>query len=220
MDDEGQGRVYRAALIHGIGRASVPNLIWDTPGKLNTAAWEKVRLAPYWTGRAARQLGSLGHEAELASHAYERLDGSGYFRGARGAGFSPEARLLAGSVSLAALRATRPWRDGFGTQEADDILMAEAQAGRYDLGIVHALLSRPPSEPRTREPLSASASLLSDREREILRWISLGASNKVAAQKLSISPSTVRTHVESIFRKLDCSTRAAATLKATQLGLL
>ena len=31
---------------------------------------------------------------------------------------------------------------------------------------------------------------------------------KVAAQKLSISPSTVRTHVKSIFRKLECSTRA------------
>jgi DNA-binding NarL/FixJ family response regulator len=30
----------------------------------------------------------------------------------------------------------------------------------------------------------------------------------------------VRTHIESVFRKLECSTRAAATLKATHLGLL
>jgi DNA-binding NarL/FixJ family response regulator len=30
----------------------------------------------------------------------------------------------------------------------------------------------------------------------------------------------VRTHVESVFRKLDCSTRAAATLKASTLGLI
>jgi DNA-binding NarL/FixJ family response regulator len=50
--------------------------------------------------------------------------------------------------------------------------------------------------------------------------VSRGASNKVVAQKLSISPSTVRTHIESVFRKLECSTRAAATLKATHLGLL
>ena len=57
-------------------------------------------------------------------------------------------------------------------------------------------------------------------EREVLRRISLGASNKVVAQKLAISPSTVRPHVENAFRKLECSTRAAATLKATQLGLL
>ena len=61
---------------------------------------------------------------------------------------------------------------------------------------------------------------LTERERDVLRWVSHGASNKVVAQKLSISPSTVRTHIESVFRKLECSTRAAATLKATHLGLL
>jgi DNA-binding NarL/FixJ family response regulator len=53
-----------------------------------------------------------------------------------------------------------------------------------------------------------------------LRRISLGESNKEVARVLAISPSTVRTHVESVFRKLECSTRAAATLKAFTLGLL
>jgi DNA-binding CsgD family transcriptional regulator len=97
--------------------------------------------------------------------------------------------------------------------------MSEATSGRYDVDIVHALLGR--SRPSAERPApSAVGSLLSEREREILRWISFGASNKVVAQKLGISPSTVRTHVENTFRKLECSTRAAATLKATQLGLL
>lgn len=219
MDTGAQIRVYRAALIHGIGRASVPNLVWDTPGRLNTAAWERVRLAPYWTGRAARQLGSLGTEAELASYAYERADGTGYFRESRGTGFPLEARVVAASVSLVALRAARPWREGFEIARADDMLLKDAEDGRYDLGVVHALLQRAPLV-GAKEPASTATGLLSERERDILRCISLGASNKVAAQKLGISPSTVRTHVESVFRKLDCSTRAAATLKATQLGLL
>jgi DNA-binding CsgD family transcriptional regulator len=73
---------------------------------------------------------------------------------------------------------------------------------------------------KTKIPAAPLTSLLTERERDVLRWISLGASNKAVAQKLSISPSTVRTHVESVFRKLECSTRAAATLKAAQLGLL
>jgi DNA-binding CsgD family transcriptional regulator len=68
--------------------------------------------------------------------------------------------------------------------------------------------------------VTPKTSLLTQRERDVLRWISLGASNKEVARKLAISPSTVRTHVESVFRKLECTTRAAATLKATQLGLL
>jgi DNA-binding NarL/FixJ family response regulator len=54
----------------------------------------------------------------------------------------------------------------------------------------------------------------------VLHRISLGASNKEVARDLYLSPSTVRTHVESVFRKLECSTRAAATLKASSMGLL
>jgi DNA-binding NarL/FixJ family response regulator len=48
----------------------------------------------------------------------------------------------------------------------------------------------------------------------------LGESNKEVARSLALSPSTVRTQVESIFRKLECSTRAAATLKAYTLGII
>lgn len=64
------------------------------------------------------------------------------------------------------------------------------------------------------------AAVLSARECRVLLEISRGASNKQVARLLEISPSTVRTHVESIFRKLGCSTRAAATLKASTLGLI
>jgi len=61
---------------------------------------------------------------------------------------------------------------------------------------------------------------LTARERRVLLEISRGASNKQVARLLDISPSTVRTHVESIFRKLQCSTRTAATVKALALGVI
>jgi DNA-binding CsgD family transcriptional regulator len=54
----------------------------------------------------------------------------------------------------------------------------------------------------------------------VLARIAIGESNKEAAKVLGISPATVRTHLESAFRKLGCSTRAAATLKAMTMGLL
>lgn len=218
LDARVQQAVHRAALVHGIGRASVPNMIWDVAGPLSASAWERVRLAPYWTGRAARQIGSLAGEAEIASHAYERLDGSGYFRESKAAGIAVEGRLLSAATALAAMRADRPWREAHHETIAAQRLIDEARAGRYDLDIVHALLGRAAKSPS--RTATGAGGLLSEREREILRWISFGASNKVVAQKLAISPSTVRTHVESIFRKLETTTRAAATLKAAQLGLL
>ena len=67
---------------------------------------------------------------------------------------------------------------------------------------------------------NASGSPLSERETQILRSISTGGSNKDVARQLGISPSTVRTHVESVFRKLQCSTRAAATVKALTQGFI
>ncbi|WP_225876162.1 HD domain-containing phosphohydrolase [Lysobacter solisilvae (ex Woo and Kim 2020)] len=213
-----QQALHRAALIHGMGRATVPNLIWETAGKLPPSAWERVRLVPYWTGRAARQIGSLADAAEIASYAYERPDGSGYFREAKAGGIPIEGRILAAAAALAALRVARPWREAFAEDAAGALLMAEATAGRHDAEVVRALLQK--SRNTARAPAVPPGGLLTERERDVLRWISLGASNKTAAQKLSISPSTVRTHVESVFRKLECSTRAAATLKATQLGLL
>jgi DNA-binding NarL/FixJ family response regulator len=70
------------------------------------------------------------------------------------------------------------------------------------------------------KPPKKAATVLTDRETEVLARISLGESNKEVARNLAVSPSTVRTHVESIFRKLECSTRAAATLKAYTLGII
>lgn len=219
LDGGSQQRVYRAALIHGMGRAAVPNMIWDTPGRLADSAWERIRLVPYWTGRAARQIGSLAREAEIASYIYERQDGSGYFRELKQFGIPMEGRILAAAAALVALRVARPWREAYSDSAARELLTAETAAGRYDADAVRALFEKPRSA-APRLPASSSTGLLTERERDVLRCISRGASNKLAAQKLGISPSTVRTHIESVFRKLESSTRAAATLKATQLGLI
>nr|WKF60096.1 3'3'-cGAMP-specific phosphodiesterase 3 [Paraburkholderia busanensis] len=223
FDDAVRHRTYLAALIHGMGRMAVSNAIWNTPGRLSSAAWEKVRLVPYWTARAGKQIGALARESEIASQAYERLDGSGYFRGATGGMLSDEARVLAASASWVALRSARPWRAALSVDEAAALLKEEAAAGRFDARPVDALLNAgrddyTPSAERAKP--AARSGLLSPREAEVLRHISQGASNKEVAKALEMSPSTVRTHVESVFRKLECSTRAAATLKASTLGLI
>ncbi len=60
---------------------------------------------------------------------------------------------------------------------------------------------------------------LSDREREVLMLIADGYNNQEIAQKLVISPKTVRNHITNIFSKLQVADRAQAIRRARSAGL-
>jgi len=62
--------------------------------------------------------------------------------------------------------------------------------------------------------------LLSEREMEVLRLMATGAANKTIAAQLCISESTVKTHVQSIFQKLDVNDRTEAVTHALQRGII
>lgn len=55
---------------------------------------------------------------------------------------------------------------------------------------------------------------LSDREREVLQWLSKGFSYKEIAEKLFISVETVRTHIRNIYEKLHAGNKMEALRKA------
>jgi DNA-binding CsgD family transcriptional regulator/N-acetylneuraminic acid mutarotase len=61
---------------------------------------------------------------------------------------------------------------------------------------------------------------LSDREREILRLVATGASNKEIANALFISANTVKVHLRNIFTKINASSRTEAAMYAVKLGLV
>ena len=61
---------------------------------------------------------------------------------------------------------------------------------------------------------------LSPRERDILRGIARGASNKEIARDHGIAETTVKIHVQHVLRKLDVSSRVHAAIIATENGLL
>lgn len=69
-------------------------------------------------------------------------------------------------------------------------------------------------------PAPAPAPAFTTREREVLRWLATGLSEKELAGKLSLSPNTVHTHVGKIYRKLHARSKTEALLKAREKGLL
>lgn len=75
-------------------------------------------------------------------------------------------------------------------------------------------LAAPPDE------ASPDADLLSAREREVLRCVARGLSDREIAEHLVVSPHTVHRHVANIRRKLSSPSRTAAVADAARLGLL
>lgn len=207
----------RAALMHDMGRLGIPNTIWDKPGRLSEAEMERVRLYPYLLERMFNRLEGLADAARLAGQVAERLDGSGYPRVLTGATLTPAARVLQAADVYQALTEPRAHRPALEPSAAAAGLRAEVAAGRLDAQAVEAVLGAAGHRVR-RRPEGPDG--LTPREVEVLVLLAQGAHTKEIASQLVVSPKTVGTHIEHIYSKIGCSTRAAASLYAMQHGLL
>ena len=89
---------------------------------------------------------------------------------------------------------------------------------------IHTLLARYPGAPcaanDARQPPGGIRQPLTPREGNVLRLIAGGLSNKRIAQRLDITPETVKSHTKSIFAKLAAQTRAQAVAHGEALGLI
>ena len=207
----------RAGFVHDIGRLGISNAVWDKAGPLSGAEFERVRLHPYLTERMLAKVAALGAARGLAARHHERLDGSGYPRAVAAADLSPADRLLAAADVLHAMTEPRPHREALPAGPAAAELRAEVRAGRLDGDAVHAVLKAAGH----RAPLRREGPRgLTAREVDVLRLLARGHSNKEIARRLVIAPKTASSHVEHIYAKIGVSSRAAATLFATQHGLV
>lgn len=84
-------------------------------------------------------------------------------------------------------------------------------------GAVAAVAGVPTADPACGE--DARIDQLSPRERDILRRIACGSSNKEIARDLGIAVTTVKIHVQHVLRKLDVNSRVQAAVIATSHGL-
>lgn len=215
-DEESRLTLRTAALLLDLGRVGVSSAIWDRPRGLGAVEWERVRLHSYWTERILRRSPALEHLAPLAAAHHERLDGSGYHRGARGSELSPGARLLAAADTFAALTEDRPHRPRLAHPDAARALRDAVLAGRLD-GDAAEVVIEAAGLPRLR---TAWPNDLTDREVDVLRVLARGASNQEIADELVVSPRTVQAHLARVYDKIDLRTRAGAAVFAIENGLV
>jgi len=69
-------------------------------------------------------------------------------------------------------------------------------------------------------PEADAIALLTTRELDVLRWLMEGLSRNELGALLHVSPNTVRTHVQSILRKLNVHSALNAVALARQAGLV
>ena len=140
----------------------------------------------------------------------------------------PKAKLLLLSTAadeLAVLEALRAGAKGYVSKDASSDDLRRAIQGVHEGAVwaqrtllVRCLRAETPAEgatpvapPRPKMPLTA-------REKEILRVLAAGGTNRDVARALLISEKTVKTHLGSIFRKLQVTRRLQAVLYAIQQG--
>ncbi|MDA8170134.1 MAG: LuxR C-terminal-related transcriptional regulator [Nitrospiraceae bacterium] len=63
------------------------------------------------------------------------------------------------------------------------------------------------------------AKKLTRKESEVLGYLVKGLSNKEIASKMNVSPGTINTHLDNIYRKFGCSSRLAACFIAMKKGI-
>ncbi len=119
-----------------------------------------------------------------------------------------------------ALAEREPFRDAFllNGPTVGELLELQARTGTAHPALLEVLL-----DGVGHQPIGAGATLpepLTEREQRILRYLPTMLSNAEIGAEVFVSLNTVKTHLRSIYRKLDANGRADAVDKGRQLGLL
>lgn len=214
--DDDVSSVRRAALIHDVGRVAVSAAVWEKAEPLTTDELEQVRLHPYHAERVFARSPFLAELADLACSHHEHLDGSGYHRGLTAQTMNHRSRLIAAADTLHALTEPRAYRDALTAKEAAEIVVDMANSGLLDPMMVRAVVEAS-GEPTPEVVYPAG---LTDREIAVLGLLARGLQTKQIARHFNVSPKTIDTHIQSAYRKIGVSTRAAATLFAMEHGII
>lgn len=82
------------------------------------------------------------------------------------------------------------------------------------------LARRPASATFEKNEAALAALGITQREHAVLELLATGKSNKEIAQKLGVSPNTIKTQVASLYQKLEVQRRTQAVQKARELALI
>jgi len=141
MDADAQRRLYRAGLLHDLGKLAVSNRILEKPGPLTASERQAIVEHATRTWELLSRVEAFREVARLAAQHHERLDGSGYPWRLTRPQLSAEARALAVADTFEAMTSWRPYCAEVPPDTAIFLLKREADE-RFDADAIAALERR------------------------------------------------------------------------------
>ena len=132
--------IYIGALIHDLGKISIPSEILVKPGRLSDFEFALIRQHSLEGYNILKDTDFPWPIAEMVLQHHERLDGSGYPEGLKGDDVIIEARIIAVADVVEAMSSHRPYRPALGIERALEEI--EENKGRtYDPQVSDACVS-------------------------------------------------------------------------------
>jgi HD-GYP domain-containing protein (c-di-GMP phosphodiesterase class II) len=123
--------VYRAALLHDVGKIGVSDNILNKTGKLTPEEFEKIKTYPILSAELLHMLDFLVEEEQLVKSHQENVDGSGYPKGISGAQIPLGSQIIAMADVFDALTNDQPHRKAFNIEESLT-MMNKMRGSKFD----------------------------------------------------------------------------------------
>ena len=140
MNAEQRERLRWGAILHDVGKLTVPASILNSSGRPSEAEWAVLRNHPAEGGRILAPLAYwLGDALHAADQHHERWDGGGYPRGLKGDEITLSGRIVAVADAFAVMTMARPYKKPYSIEVARREL-AKGAGTQFDPMVVRAML--------------------------------------------------------------------------------
>lgn len=140
LDDDMIRAIGTAALVHDIGKISIPTSILSKPGKISDIEFDMIKTHPETSYNILKEIEFTYPIAKIVLQHHERLNGSGYPYKLKDKDILLEAKILSVADVVEAMSSFRPYRPALGINKALEEITKNKDI-LYDTKVVYACLN-------------------------------------------------------------------------------
>ncbi len=141
LSQELQEALYVTGLVHDIGKLHTPEEILHKPGKLSESEYLCIQRHSTESRYILQMMFGDSPVCEWASNHHERINGTGYPRGLKGAQLDLPSRIVAVADFFQALTQVRPYRGRLPLDTVLDIMQKDVDLERIDSDVFGVLVA-------------------------------------------------------------------------------